>query len=408
MNGSSSPLRSPLPLLDEPSEDVERQSLLSTQTKWRLFTVTMVSLMLFLILFYEFGPSDSSSSESSSNSGSGCKMPSYADDYLKLAHEDTFAALLKDRKEQYKFEASDVVIVGTDYYAVCDSSWALSKIGETMTPFSATNVQIGTPDRESEDSAYEALVYDDMNEIFYAVRESVDTEDGDGDEYHAVIEELRVSDDTQDYTVEATCVTEFEFDGTSKGFEGAVGMRDSTGELYLLGLCEGNECKKQGKKGHGQAVLMRKHSNSASSGYPCTWKTERVLDIPSDADFHDYSAISVNNAGRVAITSQEDSKVWLGWLSHFTPSASGGTFNPEKTNIVTHPDSDDDAQADLTRGVLRFPRDDSCHVVYCNIEGIHWMDDNTLLAVSDKAKDDQPFLCVARDQSIHAFSIPRS
>ena len=53
--------------------------------------------------------------------------------------------------------------------------------------------------------------------------------------------------------------------------------------------------------------------------------------------------------------------------------------------------------------VYRFPGKN-----YCNIEGIDWLSEDTLIAVSDRRqKDDQPAKCDRTDQSIHVFRLPR-
>lgn len=58
--------------------------------------------------------------------------------------------------------------------------------------------------------------------------------------------------------------------------------------------------------------------------------------------------------------------------------------------------------------VLQFPKSEDCHTVYCNIEGIHWMNNEMLLAVSDKMKGrgKQNYRCLEKDQAIHAFVLP--
>lgn len=168
----------------------------------------------------------------------------YSKRTLKNAYEMPFAALFTDNKGQKKYEASSVIVVSlvvvllymiVDYnmwnpielvlifiiiitiihqvddnaYAVCDSSWAISKFGRTLQPFSSANMQIGDPYREPEDSGYEALFYDDG--IFYVVRESVDLAEGIAESYHAIIEELSIKDD--DYEVVQACPSEFKFEG---------------------------------------------------------------------------------------------------------------------------------------------------------------------------------------------------
>lgn len=51
--------------------------------------------------------------------------------------------------------------------------------------------------------------------------------------------------------------------------------------------------------------------------------------------------------------------------------------------------------------VYRFPKKS-----YGNVEGISWLDDRTLVAVSDRRKAGQPERCARKDQSIHVFGIP--
>lgn len=139
-----------------------------------------------------------------------CDDGMYSKRTLKLAYELPFASLFKDTKGQRKYEASSVVVVGDDAYAVCDSSWAISKFSSELQPFQDTNVQIGDPAREEEDSGYEALIHNDGT--FYVVRESVQHEDSS---YHAIIEELELGD--EDYDIKNQCSAEFEFEGSSKG-----------------------------------------------------------------------------------------------------------------------------------------------------------------------------------------------
>lgn len=173
----------------------------------------------------------------------------YSKRTVKTAYELPFAALFRNNRGQKKFEASSVTIVDNTVYAVCDSSFAISKFDDSLLPFSSDNVQIGSPERDGDlESGYEAIFHHEGS--FYVVRESVlhhdhgsdDDEDGDDENedepdenhsFHAIIEELVLGDD--DYTVQSKCSSEFEFEGASKGFEGAVGFPDDIGELYILG-----------------------------------------------------------------------------------------------------------------------------------------------------------------------------
>mmetsp|Transcript_7303 Transcript_7303/g.10680 ORF Transcript_7303/g.10680 Transcript_7303/m.10680 type:complete len:421 (-) Transcript_7303:60-1322(-) len=331
----------------------------------------------------------------------------YTKHTVKTAYELPFAALFRDNKGQKKFEASSITIVNNEVYAVCDSSWAISKFKPSLLPFSDDNVQIGTPDRDGDfESGYEAIFHHEGS--FYVIRESVlhhhNHDDGDevsdgGEEeagvdenhsYHAIIEEI-ILDDT-DYTIKSQCSSEFEFEGTSKGFEGAIGFPDSTGTLYIIGLCEGNHCSEARKAdaGHGRLVIMAKGEDENGN---CVWKTYRIVHIPKSAYFIDYSDIDITNDGRVAITSQENSEVWIGTAV----GISNGIIDPDKFGF----DDDDDK-------TLQFPKSSDCRTIYCNIEGIYWMNSEMLMAVSDKMKSRgrQDFRCLEKDQSIHTFVLP--
>jgi hypothetical protein len=319
-----------------------------------------------------------------------CEDGKYSKRTLQLAYELPFASLFRDNQGQRKYEASSVVLVDGNAYAVCDSSWAISKFGSQLTPFAEGNVQIGDVDREDEDSGYEALFYE--SGTFYVVRESV--QHGDKT-YHAIIEELEMG--PEDYTVTDACSTEFEFEGDSKGFEGAIALRDMNNELVVLGLCEGNHCSEERKNevGNGRLVAMVKREKKKEDGTTsCEWKTLRAVHVPSSAYFRDYSAITMSPSGKVGITSQEDSQFWIGQLLGQQPD---GRWD---IGAITF---DEDVGT-----VLDFPKDHSCETIYCNIEGVHWINDDMIIAVSDKMKGrgKQDFRCFDKDQSVHVFVLP--
>jgi hypothetical protein len=368
--------------------DIESETLLGSSyqndEKKRSLLWAVLGGVSFLLLggaaLGSFGD-DTSYSMLSRDESDICQNPAYSKTTLKTVYDAPFLALIKDTKGQKKFEASDVIIADKSFYSICDSSWSLERFSEEVNTFSPDNVQIGAPLRPGEhdqESGYEALVHDKQIDLFYLVRESVEhamthasaeaagvdnqnrhvllkkrtAESHTGEtEWHAVVEEVRVDGD--DYSVQNKCVSEMQFEGKSKGFEGALGLKDSAGEMYLLGLCEGNHCREgdAGKeRGNGKIIVMRKEATKAAApflGYYCVWKTVREIAIPKAVHFKDYSAISINAKGRIAITSQEDSRVWLGALTHY----SNGIFDPEKSEL--------DARGSK---ILDFPRDPNCKV----------------------------------------------
>lgn len=217
--------------------------------------------------------------------------------------------------------------------------------------------------------------------MFYVTREALKHEGTQ--HYHAQIIQIYLNG--ENYTHIETCLTEFEFMSGNKGFEGMVLWRDSK-EMFLIGLCEGNYCKggEEGKqRGNGRMVVMKK---SYSSGN-CLWVTLKTIKIPPEVTFQDYSAATLYGDA-LAITSQEDSKLWIGRILF--------SSSPFEIKI-------------LEGGkIFNFPRDDNCNLVYCNIEGISFLNERMLVAVSDKMKSGgrQDYTCLHKDQSIHVFSLP--
>ncbi|PHJ22568.1 hypothetical protein CSUI_003589 [Cystoisospora suis] len=225
--------------------------------------------------------------------------------------------------------------------------------------------------------------------------------------YHAVIEELQIQD--KQYTLLESCRTEFNFSAGNKGFEGMVGLRDTKNTFYLLGLCEGNYCRggKRGeRRGHGRLVLMQKEE--ANGEVPCRWKTLKVLRLPREINFTDYSSIAVRG-NRLAITSQVDSVVWIGRFNapeEIPEKRETGTGEgPDKHKPKMLLENPTDLEVLSGGQVLNFPRDHECRIVYCNIEGITFSD-RLLIAASDKVKDWQGPRCMAKDQSLHVFALP--
>jgi hypothetical protein len=317
-----------------------------------------------------------------------CDDGKYSKRTLKLAYELPFAAIFRDTKGQNIFEASSVTIVDGMAYAVCDSSWAVSMFDPHLVPFGEVNIQIGDPKRETDDSGYEAIFYD--NSSFYIVRESIIHDSG---AYHAQIEQVSLHPDVDKgtYDVVSVCPSEFEFDGASKGFEGAVPLHDVDGNLVVLGLCEGNHCSEskylKSDKGNGRLVAMKQETMPDGS---CRWSTIRMITIPPSAYFGDYSAIDISKDGRVVIGSQEESQVWIGYLDGMNDD---GLWNIDAIEFRTSPDGK----------LYDFPKNDNCQNIYCNIEGVHWLNDETLIAVSDKMKGKGKCACYGQGRMGYVF-----
>jgi len=355
-------------------------------------------------------------------SGSGAALFSKAT--LKRVVDQTVSGLLMYNAigNEKKFEASDVIRLGEFFYVVCDSSWSILKASESLPLLSESNALIHpdvATDVESwvppdEESGFEAIVHDMSSfshggghEDFYLVRESIKHGENSGSDdggskggIYFAAQILKAHVNGGSWALVEACSTEFTFEGDSKGFEGAISLRGKDGVLYMLALCEGNYCEEtRGKQaGNGRVVVMAREPDTKAVG-GCLWKTKRVINLPKTANFIDYSAFAVHHSTQaVAITSQENSQLWVGQLS----GGSDESFDPDT--------------AEFTDGkVFDFPRTSTtCELQYCNIEGIHWVSGSEkgtpqmLVAVSDKMKSRgrQSATCQDKDQSIHLFMLP--
>jgi uncharacterized protein YjiK len=108
------------------------------------------------------------------------------------------------------------------------------------------------------------------------------------------------------------------------------------------------------------------------------WKAWERMPLRGEARLEDYSALSYRY-GHLAVVSQASARLWVARVDRSERSLVPGS------------------------GVVyRFP-----HKSYGNVEGVAWLSRDTLVAVSDRRKKQQPERCTEKDQSIHLFRIPR-
>jgi hypothetical protein len=158
-----------------------------------------------------------------------------------------------------------------------------------------------------------------------------------------------------------------ELEDANKGYEGLAHARRGRRE-FLYALHESNHGKKRDRSGRID-VFVRTRDGA--------WKPSHRIRLPKDAELDDYAALAYRD-GQVAIVSQESACVWVARLDDETLTVIPGSS-----------------------ARYRFPSKD-----YGNVEGIAWLSADTLVAVSDRRKSDQPKRCAEKDQSIHVFRIP--
>jgi len=318
---------------------------------------------------------------------------------LKLAHEMPVVALLGHPEQAPVFETSCILNIGDYFYVVSDDTPAIGKIRTKLQYNDPLNTLIPPSkpitDEPSTEMGFEALFYDDKTDTFSAVIEAISLKGSSGEaRYHSIIYDLKIRPDGSAYDITGECPSNFEFVSANKGFEGAALVRNTNGDEYVLGLCEGNFCEggKRGRSaGNGRVVLLERGKDVDIHGtkWACGFTVVKVIDLPKSVAFRDYSAITMYGSDpsnlRVSIASQENSQVWIGRFN-----ADAMTFDAEGERLYD------------------FPRNDNCEIVYCNVEGLDFLADNLLVAASDQMKNlgRQAARCLAKDQSIHVFVIP--
>lgn len=297
---------------------------------------------------------------------------------LKAIKEMPFIGLFENLRDVSKFEASGMTTAQGKLWIVFDNLHSIGRIEERFTFRDPDNILLG---HLGEDSQFEGLSYDDKTGHFYVVEEVV--EQGDT-HLHPVAQEIRMDEKRQTYDIIERCPIHFQLSHQNKGFEGIHFYRDpkDPDREFLIGLCEGNWCKggRRGREvGNGRLVVSSFYKNSTG----CGWDVVKVVNIPPVAAFQDYSGIDFRD-DRVAIISQEDSAMYVGY---FDFEALDFTLRDEER-------------------IYHFPRDNHCDMIYCNVEGVAWLDDFRVIIASDKAKSTQPYRCTPHDQSIGIFALP--
>jgi hypothetical protein len=323
-----------------------------------------------------------------------CASPTFTKTTLKVVDEYPIGRMVFDEKRMAgakglrKFEASDIAGVpadGSPFFVVLDNSFKVFRVGPTVTVGDGSgNGLLSWPGDDGTDSQFECLAYNMTSADFVAVQEMI-VADGS---MSARVFDVNFAED--DVIVTRQCSCDYEFAKENKGFEGAIIMDGADGVSYLLALCEGNHCqggRKGRDTGNGRLIALRREIGDGG----CVFKTVGQVRLPREVDFVDYSAITVNQnvapgengQMTVGIASQENAAVWVGTIQ---PVAGGKELFEFGAGTI-----------------YDFPPDDECRPVYCNIEGIHFTSEHSLVAVSDAMKSGgkQNYRCWAKAQSVH-------
>ena len=279
---------------------------------------------------------------------------------LIVQSEAKLAKLLQGQSENDKHEASGVLFLDNNIFVVFDNYSLIARI----------NIEVNKAKLLGENKkgvGYEGITYDNINDRFYLIEESLDNKG---------LLNARLRSVNKDFDLDFKKWLKYNFQSDNKGFEGLTVVAKND-ETYVLALCEGNDCDSgEISKIHGAGRIKVFETKGKK------WKYIASIKLPPSIQFKDYSGIDINEKNILAITSQESSAVWTGEL------------NVDKWRIE-----------DLGH-VYEFPKDKNGNKIYCNIEGVSWIENDRLVVVSDARKQkDQPKECLEKDQSIHIISI---
>lgn len=276
---------------------------------------------------------------------------------LNLIYESKFSDIIESTNKTY--EASGVVNWNNVFYVIFDNLYGLAAIKNIQN--SKDNVMYS---QSGKNSQYEAISIDRDTGILYFMTETIKTSDG----LFGRVQEISLE---PEFKIVNECVLDYPFSSENKGFEGMCIGKTTDGRKILFGLCEGNFCsggKKGKEKGNGRIVVYEQQDKC--------WKQIKVWNIPSHVQFTDYSDICISLDGtKMAITTQEDAKLWI-----VDVDINNLTFTSKGT-FYTFPNN------------------------YCNIEGVDFIDENTIVTVTDMAKKSQPSMCGEKDQSIQIWKL---
>ena len=276
---------------------------------------------------------------------------------LELIREEKLYRLLPGRKKSDRLEASGVALLDEESALVIFDSLNLIARIDLSLKRSKRNQLFPAP---SIGEGFEDIAIDHEGKRVFCIIETMEDTDG---KYRGFVSEY-----DPEGRIQRCERLETVFTSPNKGFEGLAFLRRG-GKQILYAMCEGNLCT-NAKTGGGRIQAFTRTREGS-------WKWSHEVKLPKSAEFEDYAGIAYRE-GRLAVVSQASSRIWI------------GSVDEEARKIVKNSGS-----------VYRFPAKG-----YGNVEGIAWLSDDIIVAVSDQKKKRQPEVCARKDQSIHIFRIP--
>lgn len=257
-----------------------------------------------------------------------------------------------------KIEASGVYYNNGNYYIIFDN---LHKIAIIKQDFSIINSnQWLGKERAKRKSGFEGITYNPLTNKYLVVQESEKFQN----KIIPVIHEF-----THDFETSDSYDIDFLLKNENKGAEGITFFKIKN-ESYILLLFEKPNTLNQSTNEVGNILVLKK-----KNGY---YEKFAYLSLPKNVNFDDFSDIAWNGS-KIAVLSQESSSLWVGELTEeLTWKNAGNTYY--------------------------FPKREG-EYLYCNLEGISWINETTIVLVSDTSKKKQPSICKEKSEMIHLWKI---
>lgn len=215
-------------------------------------------------------------------------------------------------------------------------------------------------ERAKKSSGYEGITFNPISNKFLIVQESEKFQN----KFIPVIHEFN-----QDFDFSDSYDIDFSLKKENKGAEGITYIKVKN-ESYILLLFEKPNTINQNTNEIGNILVLKKKNNY--------YEEITYIPLPKTLSFDDFSDISWSGS-KIAILSQESSALWIGEFNEdWTWKNSGTTYF--------------------------FPKIDG-EYLYCNLEGISWINDNTIVLVSDTSKKKQPSVCREKSEMIHIWKL---
>jgi hypothetical protein len=258
---------------------------------------------------------------------------------LELVQEARISEFLKDPGDK-RYEASGVHLKDGYFHIIFDDDPHLLRLRPDWLQADEAPELL---DLQGTGAGYEDITFRSSTNCWYCLIEAAETKSGDT--------MPRLDEFDESFAFIKSYWLEFPLQAGNKGFEGLSTLRYA-GDDYLLGLCEGNDCKggsagRQPGKGRIQAFKWTAEN----------WEHVGTIKLPESVRFKDYASLDFRN-GYLTVISQASSAMWVG-------------------RLCLHPAGLEDLFADDRQPV-----------------------------VSDKGKPDQPGRCARKDQSVHIFRLP--